>query len=179
MPDVRWCHPSIRRASRSRGEGKNPGGLRSCAVAPVAAVRQTRGGARRTAVLPLMRLWAHRHLAHFVALEHSWPVRSFTKETARRPLLGRHRLPSHRFLLRSSTAAGVGHHLGCGGIAKSSVMGTEENQDRAHSSAQPSKNAPGVTIATTHPPYGRFAHQRHRRAAPPNLGMQRTRFARR
>ena len=149
MPDVRWGHPSIRGVARSRGEGKHLVSFRSRTVAPDAAVRQRPGRDRGIATALPTRMCSPRHLAHFVALEHLGPVPVFTKRTFRGPLLGRHRLPSHRLLLRSSTAGVVGRHPWCGGIAEGSEMGHHKNQDRAHSSAQHSGTAPGVTSATT------------------------------
>jgi hypothetical protein len=148
MPDVRWCHPSIHRASRLRGESKHLVGVRSRAVAPVATVRQTQGGP-----------WGRGFSSHVpVVAQASRALRAarafeacagIHEENLSRPLLGRCRLPSHRLLLRSSTAGVVGRHPSYGGIAEGSEMGHHKNRDRVHSSAQHSRSAPGATIATT------------------------------
>ena len=148
MPDVRWCHPSIHPASHARRESRHVVRFRPCAVAPGAAVRQE---PRRDPVA--------RHLFPR-ARSHTWSralrgARTFGacarihEENLSRPLHGRHCLPSHRLLLRSSTAAVVGHHPWCGGIVEGSEMGHQRNQDRAFASAQHSRSAPGGTIGTT------------------------------
>ena len=83
MPDVRWCHPIIRRASHTRRESKHVVGFRPSAVASGAAVhqepRRDPGRAASLSTCPE----SLSNLAHFVALEHSGSAPAFAKRTSR------------------------------------------------------------------------------------------------
>ena len=147
MPDVRWCHPCIRRASHIRREGKHVVELRPCAVAPGAAARQRpKPDPGRAAALSTCR--NHTGRSRTLWRSNIRACACIYEENLSNSSHGRHRVPSHRLLLRSSTAAVIGHHPWCGGIGEGSEMGHQKNQDRAHSSAQHSRR----TRASLSPP---------------------------
>ena len=87
MPDVRWCHPSIRRASHTRRESKHFVAFRPSAVAPGAPVRQRPKQDPGRAAFRSTCPESHRHLAHVVALQHSGSALALSKRTAQAPRL--------------------------------------------------------------------------------------------
>ena len=178
MPDVRWCHPSIRRASHPRREGKHLLGFRACAVAHGALFVRRGGG---TVGSPP---FSPRARGRAGSSRTSWRsnIRGGLLHSRREPfegqcLSGTAYLPI-AFCCGLLQRVVVGRRSWCFDIPEGSEMGHEKNHERAHSSLQRSTGAPDVSNPNTLV-LAASRNDGQAQAAPPNPGMQRTRCARR